>query len=153
MRDDIAEFFESQGGDASLEDVSNGLGIPKYGSDSAFMLLQRLKERGIVEKKGRVWLLKKEEKPKPTEEKVAGSRVEAKPNTVDMQALVEMVAKTLSTAVKTSTPPDEWELATKPMKTKVEDKARELSRFIIKPCMVRVKGQVTTPPLFLLLET
>ena len=68
------------------------------------MLLQRLKEKGVVEKKGRVWLLKKEEKPKP-------------------------------------------------METKVEEKARELSRFIIKPCMVRVKGQVTTLPLFLLLET
>ena len=43
--EDVIEFLESQGGKASIEDVSNGLGIPKYGSNSAFMLLQKLKEK------------------------------------------------------------------------------------------------------------
>ena len=132
--EDVIEFLESQGGKASIEDVSNGLGIPKYGSNSAFMLLQKLKEKGVVEKKGKEWLLKRKEKKEVEEEKKEERKPEVKPTPpVDMQALMEMMAKTFSTVVKTSTPPDEWELATKPMETKVEEKAKELDRFIIKP--------------------
>ena len=56
--------------------VSNGLGIPRYGSNSAFMLLQKLKEKGVVEKKGKEWLLKKGEEE--VGEKKKETKLEAK---------------------------------------------------------------------------
>ncbi|MBE0520263.1 helix-turn-helix domain-containing protein, partial [Candidatus Bathyarchaeota archaeon] len=40
---DILEFLKPRDGKASLNEIAEGLGIPKYGPNSAYALLQSLK--------------------------------------------------------------------------------------------------------------
>ena len=135
---DIVEFLRVHDGKASLNDVAEGLGIPKYGPNSAYALLQSLKTKGIIERRGELWTLVAEEvkplekvaeAPKPTpptaEKEVAVPEVEK---------LMKAMAKTIADAMKTAqTPPDEWELATKPMATKIERKEEKLSSLVLTP--------------------
>ena len=135
---DIVEFLRVHDGKASLNDVAEGLGIPKYGPNSAYALLQSLKTKGIIERRGELWTLVAEEvkpleklaeAPKPTpptaEKEVAVPEVEK---------LMKAMAKTIADAMKTAqTPPDEWELATKPMATKIEKKEEKLSSLVLTP--------------------
>ena len=135
---DIVEFLRVHDGKASLNDVAEGLGIPKYGPNSAYALLQSLKTKGIIERRGELWTLVAEEvkplekvaeAPKPTpptaEKEVAVPEVEK---------LMKAMAKTIVDAMKTAqTPPDEWELATKPMATKIERKEEKLSSLVLTP--------------------
>jgi KaiC/GvpD/RAD55 family RecA-like ATPase len=135
---DIVEFLRVHDGKASLNDVAEGLGIPKYGPNSAYALLQSLKTKGIIERRGELWTLVAEEvkplekvaeAPKPTpptaEKEVAVPEVEK---------LMKAMAKTIAEAMKTAqTPPDEWELATKPMATKIERKEEKLSSLVLRP--------------------
>lgn len=48
---DIVDFLRVHDGKASLNDVAEGLGIPKYGPNSAYALLQSLKTKGIIERR------------------------------------------------------------------------------------------------------
>ena len=135
---DIVEFLRVHDGKASLNDVAEGLSIPKYGPNSAYALLQSLKTKGIIERRGELWTLVAEEvkplekvaeAPKPTpptaEKEVAVPEVEK---------LMKAMAKTIADAMKTAqTPPDEWELATKPMATKIERKEEKLSSLVLTP--------------------
>ena len=135
---DIVEFLRVHDGKASLNDVAEGLGIPKYGPNSAYALLQSLKTKGIIERRGELWTLVAEEvkplekvaeAPKPTpptaEKEVAVPEVEK---------LMKAMAKTIAEAMKTAqTPADEWELATKPMATKIERKEEKLSSLVLRP--------------------
>ena len=135
---DIVEFLRVHDGKASLNDVAEGLGIPKYGPNSAYALLQSLKTKGIIERRGELWTLVAEEvkpleklaeAPKPTpptaEKEVAVPEVEK---------LMKAMAKTIAEAMKTAqTPADEWELATKPMATKIERKEEKLSSLVLTP--------------------
>lgn len=135
---DIVEFLRVHDGKASLNDVAEGLGIPKYGPNSAYALLQSLKTKGIIERRGELWTLVAEEvkplekvaeAPKPTpptaEKEVAVPEVEK---------LMKAMAKTIAEAMKTAqTPADEWELATKPMATKIEKKEEKLSSLVLTP--------------------
>ncbi len=135
---DIVEFLGVHDGKASLNDVAEGLGIPKYGPNSAYALLQSLKTKGIIERRGELWTLVAEEvkplekvaeAPKPTpptaEKEVAVPEVEK---------LMKAMAKTIAEAMKTAqTPADEWELATKPMATKIERKEEKLSSLVLRP--------------------
>ena len=135
---DIVEFLRVHDGKASLNDVAEGLGIPKYGPNSAYALLQSLKTKGIIERRGELWTLVAEEvkplekvaeAPKPTpptaEKEVAVPEVEK---------LMKAMVKTIADAMKTAqTPPDEWELATKPMATKIERKEEKLSSLVLTP--------------------
>ena len=135
---DIVEFLRVHDGKASLNDVAEGLGIPKYGPNSAYALLQSLKTKGIIERRGELWTLVAEEvkplekvaeAPKPTpptaEKEVAVPEVEK---------LMNAMAKTIAEAMKTAqTPADEWELATKPMATKIEKKEEKLSSLVLTP--------------------
>ena len=135
---DIIEFLRVHDGKASLNDVAEGLGIPKYGPNSAYALLQSLKTKGIIERRGELWTLVAEEvkplekvaeAPKPTpptaEKEVAVPEVEK---------LMKAMAKTIAEAMKTAqTPADEWELATKPMATKIEKKEEKLSSLVLTP--------------------
>jgi KaiC/GvpD/RAD55 family RecA-like ATPase len=135
---DIVEFLRVHDGKASLNDVAEGLGIPKYGPNSAYALLQSLRTKGIIERRGELWTLVAEEvkplekvaeAPKPTpptaEKEVAVPEVEK---------LMKAMAKTIAEAMKTAqTPADEWELATKPMATKIERKEEKLSSLVLRP--------------------
>jgi KaiC/GvpD/RAD55 family RecA-like ATPase len=135
---DIVEFLRVHDGKASLNDIAEGLGIPKYGPNSAYALLQSLKTKGIIERRGELWTLVAEEvkplekvaeAPKPTpptaEKEVAVPEVEK---------LMKAMAKTIAEAMKTAqTPADEWELATKPMATKIERKEEKLSSLVLRP--------------------
>jgi len=137
----IVEFLRAHDGKASLNDVAEGLGIPKYGPNSAYALLQSLKTKGIIERRGELWTLVAEEvKPleKAAEKALAqaptpptGEKDVAVP---EVEKLMKAMAKTIAEAMKTAqTPADEWELATKPMATKIERKEEKLSSLVLRP--------------------
>ena len=54
---DIVEFLKDHKGQASLDQISDGLGVPKYGPTSAYAFLQSLRSKGIVDRKGEMWVL------------------------------------------------------------------------------------------------
>lgn len=133
---DIVEFLKAHGGKASLNDVTEGLGIPKYGPNSAYALLQSLKTRGIIERLGELWTLVAEEiKPiEKTAEVPAQPKVEEETAIPEVERLMKAMAKTIAEAMKgAKAPSDEWELATKPMKTKIERKEEKLSSLVLTP--------------------
>jgi KaiC/GvpD/RAD55 family RecA-like ATPase len=133
---DVVGFLKDRKGQASLEDISKGLGVPKYGPNSAYSLLQSLRLRGIVDRKGEMWVLLAPEAvvpketvppPAPAEEK----KPEALP---EMEQIMKAMAKTLAEAMKGArAPADEWELATKPMKTEIERKEEKLGALVLRP--------------------
>ena len=133
---DVIGFLKDRGGQASLNDVALGLGISKYGPNSAYALLQSLKSKGIVDRKGEMWVLtsaeiEKPAAPQPTKPAAAE---EAPAPTQNVETLVQAMAKTLAEAMKVSPPPpDQWELATKPMKTEIKKEEEKLSAFVLRP--------------------
>jgi KaiC/GvpD/RAD55 family RecA-like ATPase len=131
---DVIDFLRDRKGQASLNEVSEGLGIPKYGPDSAYSLLQSLRSKGIVDRKGEKWVLTAAEVAVPSETApVSQPAVEEKP-APDVEKLMRAMAKTLAEAMKSArAPADEWELATKPMKTEIERKEEKLSAFVLRP--------------------
>ncbi len=134
---DIVEFLRVHDGKASLNDVAEGLGIPKYGPNSAYALLQSLKTKGIIERRGELWTLVVEEvKPleKAAEKAPAQPTAEKEVAVPEVEKLMKAMAKTIAEAMKTAqTPADEWELATKPMATKIEKKEEKLSSLVLRP--------------------
>ncbi|MEM1552205.1 MAG: ATPase domain-containing protein [Candidatus Bathyarchaeia archaeon] len=140
---DIVEFLKAHGGQASLSEIAEGLNILKYGPKSAYALLQSLKNKGVVERRGELWALTVEEaKPKPVEKPVEAAvkpseaAVQLKPETTapEIESLVRAMAQTLAEALKSAkAPADEWELATKPMTTKIEEGKEKLSTLVLKP--------------------
>ena len=138
---DIVEFLKAHGGQASLSEIAEGLNIPKYGPKSAYALLQSLKNKGAVERRGELWAITIEEaKPKPAEKP---AEVPVKPPeqprpeavvTPEIESLVRAMAQTLAEAMKSvRAPADEWELATKPMTTKIEEGKEKLSTLVLRP--------------------
>jgi KaiC/GvpD/RAD55 family RecA-like ATPase len=135
---DLIEFLKAHESKASLNDVADGLGIPKYGPNSAYTLLQSLKAKGIVERRGEFWTLIAEEVKSPKPAKAAETPVQPQQKEEapisDVERLMKAMAKTLAEAMKGATiPADEWELATKPMTTKIERKEEKLSSFVLRP--------------------
>jgi KaiC/GvpD/RAD55 family RecA-like ATPase len=138
---DIVEFLKAHSGQASLSEIAEGLNIPKYGPKSAYALLQSLKNKGVVERRGELWALAIEEaKPKPAEkpaEVPVKPPEQPKPEVAvapEIESLVRAMAQTLAEAMKSvRTPADEWELATKPMTTKIEEGKEKLSTLVLRP--------------------
>ena len=141
---DVIDFLRDRGGQATLNDIALGLGIPKYGPNSAYAVLQSLKSKGIVDRKGEMWVLVSAEAEKPTE--AAKPTVTAAPkleveaaaappaSSKNVETIVQAMAKTLAEAMKVSPPPpDQWELATQPMKTEIAKEEEKLRAFILKP--------------------
>ena len=131
---DIIGFLKDHDGQASLDEISEGLGVPKYGPNSAYALLQSLRSKGVVNRRGEMWVLLAPEAvvsevvapPVPPEEKS-----EAAP---EVERIMKAMAKTLAEAMKGArAPADEWELATKPMKTEIERKEEKLSSLVLRP--------------------
>jgi len=133
---DVVGFLKDRKGQASLEDISKGLGVPKYGPNSAYSLLQSLRLRGTVDRKGEMWVLLAPEKTAPKEVvSPPATAEEKKPETPpEMEQIMKAMAKTLAEAMKGArAPADEWELATKPMKTEIERKEEKLSTLVLRP--------------------
>jgi len=144
---DIIEFLKAHQGKASLNEVAEGLGIPKYGPNSAYATLQSLKNKGLIERRGEQWTLTAEttmptpstppaQAPAqtPTSETTPPTPATETTTTPEVEQLMKAVAKTLAEAMKgVKTPTDEWKLATKPMTTKIERKEDKLSSFVLKP--------------------
>jgi len=133
---DIVEFLRAHEGKASLNDVAEGLGIPKYGPNSAYALLQSLKTKGIIERRGELWTIVEEE-VKPSErvaQAPAPPTAEKEAAVPEVEKLMKAMAKTIAEAMKGArAPADEWELATKPMATKIERKEEKLSSLVLTP--------------------
>jgi KaiC/GvpD/RAD55 family RecA-like ATPase len=138
---DIVEFLKAKGGQASLSEIAEGLNIPKYGPKSAYALLQSLKNKGVVERRGELWALTIEEaKPKPAEKpaetpaKPPEPQPKAEAVAPEIESLVRAMAQTLAEAMKSvRAPADEWELATKPMTTKIEEGKEKLGTLVLRP--------------------
>ena len=133
---DILEFLKPRDGKASLNEIAKGLGIPKYGPNSAYALLQSLKTEGVIERRGEQWTLIDEtaavptpsppQTPPPVEEEVA--------TTPEVKQLMKTMAKTLVEPMKTAKKPtDELELTTKPITTRIEKKEEKLSSLVLRP--------------------
>jgi len=133
---DIVGFLRDHQGQASLNDISKGLGVPKYGPNSAYAMLQSLRSKGVVDRRGEMWVLLAPEPvisravappPAPAEER----RPEVAP---EVESVMKAMAKTLAEAMKGArAPSDEWELATRPMKTEIERKEDKLSTLVLRP--------------------
>jgi len=134
---DVVGFLSDHEGQASLDEVSNGLGLPKYGPNSAYALLQSLRSKGVVDRRGEMWVLLLA--PEAVISKVAAPprappeerKLEVAP---DVERIMKAMATTLAEAMKGArAPADEWELATKPMKTEIERKEEKLSTLVLRP--------------------
>jgi len=136
---DVVGFLSDHECQASLDEISNGLGLPKYGPNSAYALLQSLRSKGVVDRRGEMWVLLLA--PEAVISKVAAPpRVppeERKPEVApDVERIMKAMATTLAEAMKGArAPADEWELATKPMKTEIERKEEKLSTLVLRPDM------------------
>ena len=139
---EIVEFLKTHRGEASLNEIAEGLGIPKYGPNSAYAFLQSLKNKGIVERRGELWALTSEAvEPKPSEKLEEAPKKAPPPEQTpeaavvpEVERLVKAMAQTLAEAMKSAkVPADEWELATKPMTTKIEKGEEKLSNLVLKP--------------------
>ncbi len=144
---DIVEFLRAREAGASLNEIAEALGIPKYGPNSAYALLQTLKNKGVVERRGELWALTEEaklkivEKPsveaptaKPPEEPKPKTEAAAVGVAPEIEVLVRAMAQTLAEAMKTARmPADEWELATKPMTVEIREGVEKLEAFVLRP--------------------
>lgn len=135
---DVSDFLKQHDSQASLDEISEGLHIAKYGPDSAYAILQVLKSNGVVDRKGELWILPTAvelivPEAKPKEKVVTAAKEESEPQP-DVNKIVKAMAKTLANAVKEAREPaDEWELATKPMTTEIERKEKKLSSLVLRP--------------------
>ncbi|MBS7653726.1 MAG: ATPase domain-containing protein [Candidatus Bathyarchaeia archaeon] len=73
--DEVINFLIEHDGEATLDEVSSALKIPKYGLNSAYALLYSLKSKNIVERRGDKWVIIEQKQPpvsspKPVEEAV-----------------------------------------------------------------------------------
>ncbi len=129
---DIVAFLKDHDGQASLDEIAQGLSAPKYGPNSAYAFLQTLRNKGIIDRRGEVWvLLSGEASPSETPKEEKKTESVAAP---DVEKLMKAMAKTFAEAVKgTRVPSDEWELATRPMKTGIEKKEEKLSALVLRP--------------------
>lgn len=139
---DVIDFLKTRGGQATLDEVAEALGVPKYGANSAYTVLKSLRSKGVIERKGEKWILTAvpTEKPPQPEASATAAPPETKPiteqsaATSDIETLMKAMTKTLAEALKAAkAPSDQWELATKPMKTEIEAKDEKLGSLVLKP--------------------
>ena len=136
----VVEFLKTRDGKASLNEIAEGLGMSKYGPNSAYALLQSLKAKGAIERRGEQWTLIAEFAA-PTPSPLQAPEVQTPPpaaaevaTTPEVEKLMKTMAKTLAEAMKTAKKPtDEWKLATKPMTTRIERKEEKLSSIVSRP--------------------
>ncbi len=133
----VLGFLRNHNDQASLDEISEELGIAKYGPDSAYAILQRLKTKGIIDRKGEMWVLTStgpavyEEQLR---EEMADTVQDKDKSAPDVDKIVSAMAKTLANAMKEAREPtDEWELATKPMITEILRNEKKLGSLVLRP--------------------
>ena len=141
---DVIELLKSLG-EASLDEISEKLGVPKYGPDSAYSLLRSLRARGSVGRKGVKWILLTREAaalemavPVAERERVSIPVPPLPTAPPSPQANVEKIIETMSESLRSAMsglrePSDEWKLAKRPMETAIEEKEAALSRNVLQP--------------------
>ncbi|HIE14557.1 TPA: hypothetical protein EYP70_04735 [Candidatus Bathyarchaeota archaeon] len=141
----IIEFLKARGGEATLDEISKSVRMPKYGPNSVYAILRTLRSNGIVDRKGEKWALTSKgfevietsRMIQSMEDKSKESEAPPQPQSVSslsVEQIVEVMTKTLrETMMGLRRPSDEWELATKPMETDIEEKKEDLSSFVVKP--------------------
>jgi len=133
---DVIGFLKDHEGQASLDEISEGLGISKYGPNSAYSLLHSLRSKGIIDRRGEKWVLLA---PDTVISKAvapsSASQEERKTDTApEVEKIMKAMTKSLVEAMKGArAPADEWELATRPMKTEIERKEEKLGDLILRP--------------------
>jgi KaiC/GvpD/RAD55 family RecA-like ATPase len=134
---DVLDFLREHDGQASLDEIAEGLNKAKYGPDSAYASLQALKASGKVERKGEMWVLTSAADPAESEAELKqqmARAAEGSEGAPDVDRIVKAMAKTLANAMQQAREPaDEWELATKPMTTKIVRKEKKLSSLVLQP--------------------
>jgi KaiC/GvpD/RAD55 family RecA-like ATPase len=132
---DVLDYLRQRDGQASLAEVSEDLHVAKYGPESAYALLQSLKTKGLLQRKGEMWVLTVGGEPAgATKASGKNSTTGGESQQSDVDKLVKAMAKTLANAMKEAREPtDEWELATKPMTTQIERKEKKLSSLVLRP--------------------
>jgi KaiC/GvpD/RAD55 family RecA-like ATPase len=134
---DVLDFLREHDGQASLDEIAEGLNKAKYGPDSAYASLQALKASGKVERKGEMWVLTSAADPAGSEAELKqqmARAAEGSEGAPDVDRIVKAMAKTLANAMQQAREPaDEWELATKPMTTKIVRKEKKLSSLVLQP--------------------
>ncbi len=132
---DVIAFLKRAQGKATLEEISNGLSLPKYGPGSAYSLLHSLRSKGTVDRRGEKWVLLAQEAVIPEK---APEPIEKKQGTLEVspgfEQIIEAMAKTLTEAMKSvRQPSDEWELATEPMKAEIEKEGKVFDKLVLRP--------------------
>jgi len=133
---DIIGFLKDHEGQASLDEISEGLGVSKYGPNSAYSLLHSLRSKGIIDRRGEKWvLLAPETVISKAVAPAAAPQEERKADTApEVEKIMKAMTKSLVEAMKGArAPADEWELATRPMKTEIERKEEKLGGLILRP--------------------
>jgi len=131
---DVVGFLKDHKGQASLDQISEGLGLAKYGPNSAYAILQSLRSKGVVDRKGEMWVLIAPEAVISKAAPPFAPPQEKAETAPEVEKIMKAMAKTLAEAVKGArVPADEWELATKPMKTEIERKEEKLSSLVLRP--------------------
>jgi KaiC/GvpD/RAD55 family RecA-like ATPase len=131
----VVQFLNTRAGKASLNDIADGLGISKYGPNSAYALLQSLKRKDVVERQGELWVLIEQAVRSGTKvpEKPAQSPEKEETPVPDVEKLMRTMTKTITNAMKTAAAPaEEEQLTAKPVTTKIDQKEK-LSAFVLKP--------------------
>lgn len=135
---DIVRFLKDNEGAASLDKVSKCLGVAKYGPQSAYGLLQSLRTKGLVDRRGELWVLQAPETSLSKKEVTQASPSEEKKTeasgTQEVEKIIEAMTKSFAEAMKSiRSPVDEWEHGTGPMKTEIESEKEKLSSLILRP--------------------
>lgn len=91
--EDVIRFLREHGGEATLEEISLGLGIPKYGPNSAYAILYALKSKNVVERKGSRWAIVEHETPTVEAEKQRPLTEESRPKTAEN---IELASETIA---------------------------------------------------------
>ena len=138
---DVLEFLKANDGKVTLNEIAEGLSIPKYGPDSAYAFLRSLKAEGVIERQGEHWALTAEASaPAPPPRQVqpvptpSPLRTEEPAAVPEVDRLMKAMARTLAEAMKTAREPaDHWQLATKPMTTEIERKEEKLGSLVLIP--------------------
>ncbi|MEM2936363.1 MAG: ATPase domain-containing protein [Candidatus Bathyarchaeia archaeon] len=131
---DVVGFLRERRGQATLDEVSEALAIPKYGAGSAYALLQSLRSKNLVDRRGENWVLLTPE-ASISRDAAPVKGVERGELAPGVEQVMRAMAKTLAEAMMgVREPADEWELAVKPMKTEIKKREEErLSKFVLKP--------------------
>ncbi|MEM2342189.1 MAG: ATPase domain-containing protein [Candidatus Bathyarchaeia archaeon] len=117
--EDIIKFL-TEHGEATLEEVSSMLKIPKYGPNSAYALLYSLKMKNVVERRGSRWALVEQEKTR---------ELETKPPLAESMSSIKESMETLTRIIKESTVSQKTRAEEEIMLTRIEQQLKPEKKY------------------------